>query len=69
MAGERLITDKPGINGRVLYTPDGKSVIVSRFTDDSFDLFSSPVDGGVLKRLTETVETYNAFDLFRVLPT
>lgn len=67
--GRRLVSDKPGINGRVIYTPDGTRVIFSRFTSDSFDLFSTPVGGGVLKRLTETLETYNTVDLFRVLPT
>jgi Tol biopolymer transport system component len=67
--GKRLITDKPGINGRVMYTPDGKRVMFSRLTSESMDLFSTPVGGGVLKRLTETTKTYNAFDLFQILPT
>ncbi|MDH4111454.1 MAG: hypothetical protein OEV60_02085 [Actinomycetota bacterium] len=65
--GRRLITEKRGIVGRVLYTPDGERVMVSRFTSDSLDLYSTPVRGGVLKRLTETFETYNLFDLFDVL--
>ena len=62
--GRRLITDKPGIVGHVLYTPDGKRVMFSRFSSVSMDLYSTPVDGGVLKPLTETVKTYNSFDLF-----
>ena len=67
--GKRLITDKPGINGRVMYTPDGKRVMFSRLTSETMDLVSTPVGGGVLKRLTETTKTYNAFDLFQILPT
>jgi Tol biopolymer transport system component len=62
--GKRLITDKPGIYGRVLYTPDGKRVMFSRLANTTLDLFSTPVDGGVLKRLTETTETYNTFDFW-----
>jgi Tol biopolymer transport system component len=67
--GKRLITEKPGILGRVMYTPDGKRVMFSRLTSETMDLFSTPVGGGVLKRLTETTKTYNAFDLFQTLPT
>ena len=62
--GRRLITEKPGIVGRVLYTPDGSRVMFARFSSVSMDLYSTPVDGGVLKPLTETVKTYNSFDLF-----
>ena len=65
--GRRLITEKPGIIGHVLYTPDGSRVMFSRFNSVSLDLYSTPVDGGVLKRLTETTKTYNAFDLFDLL--
>lgn len=67
--GKRLITEKPGILGRVMYTPDGKRVMFSRLTSETMDLFSTPVGGGVLKRLTETTKTYNAFDLFQTLLT
>jgi Tol biopolymer transport system component len=65
--GRRLISEKPGIVGRVMYTPDGERVMFSRFSPESLDVFSTPVDGGVLKRLTETTKTYNAFDLFLVI--
>lgn len=67
--GKRLITEKRGILGRVMYTPDGKRVMFSRLTSETMDLFSTPVGGGVLKRLTETTKTYNAFDLFQTLLT
>ena len=65
--GRRLITEKPGIVGHVLYTPDGSRVMFSRFSSVSMDLYSTPVDGGVLKPLTETTKTYNSFDLFEQL--
>jgi Tol biopolymer transport system component len=67
--GKRLITDKPGINGRVMQTADGKRVMFSRLTSESMELFSTPVGGEGPKRLTETTKTYNAFDLFQILPT
>jgi len=67
--GKRLITDRPGIDGRVQYTPEGERVMFTRFAHDSADLYSARVGGGGLKRLTQTVETYNAFDLLQIVPT
>lgn len=65
--GRRLITERPGIVGHVLYTPDGSRVMFSRFSSDSMDLYSTPVEGGTLKPLTDTIKTYNSFDLFEQL--
>jgi Tol biopolymer transport system component len=63
--GRRLITDKPNVFGRVLYTPDGKRVMFSRVTkDDDYHLFSTPVGGGVFKRLTDRPGLLDVFDWF-----
>jgi Tol biopolymer transport system component len=68
-SGRRLVSDRPGIAGRVIYTPNGKRVVYSRLADVTLDLYSTPVDGGGEQRLTQTLETYNAFDLLQLLPT
>lgn len=70
--GRRWLTDddtKDQIAGD--WSPDGQRVARVMFARCSFvsmDLYATPVDGGVLKPLTETVTTYNSFDLFG-LPT
>lgn len=41
-------------------TPDGERVMFSRFMPESLNVFSTPVGGGVLKRLTESTKSCNA---------
>jgi hypothetical protein len=47
---------------RVLYPPDGKRIVLGRY-DTGVELVSTPVGGGVFKKITETDSTYNAFDM------
>ena len=61
--GRRRVSDRARIAlMRVLYTPDGKRIVLGRY-DTGVELVSTPVDGGVFKKITETDSTYNAFDM------
>ena len=61
--GRKLVSDRARIAFmRVLYTPDGKRIVLGRY-DNGVELVSTPVGGGVFKKITETDNTYNAFDM------
>ena len=61
--GRKLVSDRARIAFmRVLYTPTA-SASCSGAYDNGVDLVSTPVGGGVFKKITETDITYNAFDM------